>query len=372
MNRALMDRELIEAAWAADLETAGRLLEAGADVNAKDETEQSAYLIATSEGPLELLELTLEHGGDVRSVDSYRGTGLIRAAERGLADVVGRLIRAGIALDHVNRLGWTALHESLIFAQPDRSEDYIDTVRVLVAAGADLRLASQAEGLGPVALARRHGLDAQAELLQRAIDSPLLGRREAEEQLFVAALLGDADAAAVALRSGARVDARNGLDQTALLIAATHSRVSVARLLVALGADPDALDHQHDTPVLVSSLTGNVRILEILLTAGPDLTIANRHGGTAIIPASARGHVEFVRRLLRTGIDLDHANSFGWTPLLQAVVLGGNSDASQEIVRLLVVAGADRSIRDNEGMTALEHAHAKGYTAMAGMLADGS
>ena len=60
-----LDARLIDAAWDADVARARRLIRAGADVNAQDETRQSAFLIATSEGPLELLELTLRHGADV-------------------------------------------------------------------------------------------------------------------------------------------------------------------------------------------------------------------------------------------------------------------------------------------------------------------
>ena len=50
---------------------------------------QSAYLITTSEGYLDLLDLTLAHGARVDDKDSWNGTGLIRAAERGHALVVG-------------------------------------------------------------------------------------------------------------------------------------------------------------------------------------------------------------------------------------------------------------------------------------------
>ena len=75
---------------------------------------QSAYLISTSEGYLELLNLTLKHGADVDSKDSFNGTGLIRAADRGHADIAGRLVQANIKIDHINNLGWTALHEAII------------------------------------------------------------------------------------------------------------------------------------------------------------------------------------------------------------------------------------------------------------------
>ena len=90
------------------------LIAAGADVNAKDKTKQSAYLISTSEGYLDLLDLTLEHGADVDSLDKYDGTGLIRAAERGHHDIVGRLLQTDIDVDHVNNLGWVALHEAIM------------------------------------------------------------------------------------------------------------------------------------------------------------------------------------------------------------------------------------------------------------------
>jgi uncharacterized protein len=108
------NRALIAAAWRNDVAAASRLIAQGADVNAKDETVQSAYLIATSEGYHDLLMLTLENGADIGAKDCYNGTGLIRAADRGHALVIGTLLRAGIEVDHINNLGWTALHEAII------------------------------------------------------------------------------------------------------------------------------------------------------------------------------------------------------------------------------------------------------------------
>lgn len=51
------------------------MIASGADVNAKDDTEQSAYLIATSEGYRALHELTLVNGADLSSLNSYGAPG---------------------------------------------------------------------------------------------------------------------------------------------------------------------------------------------------------------------------------------------------------------------------------------------------------
>jgi ankyrin repeat protein len=134
-QQARLNQQLIAAAWDNDVRRAESLIIRGADVNAKDNTVQSAYLISTSEGYLELLNVTLKHGAHVDSKDSFNGTGLIRAADRGDADIAGRLVQAGVEIDHINNLGWTALHEAIILG--DGSDRYVNTVWVLVAAGAD-------------------------------------------------------------------------------------------------------------------------------------------------------------------------------------------------------------------------------------------
>src|SRR4030095_13637824 len=100
-EQAKLNQQLIKAAWDNDLRRARGLIAKGADVNAKDNTVQSAYLISTSEGYLELLDLALKHRADVDSTDSFNGTGLIRAAARGHADIAGRLVQADIKINHI-------------------------------------------------------------------------------------------------------------------------------------------------------------------------------------------------------------------------------------------------------------------------------
>ncbi len=367
-ERAALDRRLIDAAWDDDLGRARRLIAQGADVNAQDESQQSAYLIATSEGYVDLLELALSHGARVDATDGYDGTGVIRAAERGHGDVVGRLVREGVPVDHVNNLGWTGLHEAIILG--DGGPRYLDTVRVLVASGADVTLPSARDGVRPIDHAGSRGYDAIAHLLSlaEAADHDQVARSAADRRLLAAAAAGDADAVALALRAGAHLETRDAHRRTPLLLASTHDRIEVARVLVALGADPDALDDRHDTPWLVTGVTGSVPMLEALLPAHPDLTLRNRYGGVSVIPASERGHVAYVRRVTETDIDVNHVNDLGWTALLEAVILGDGSEPYQQIVRILLDAGADPAIADGSGVTALQHALSSGQTKIARLL----
>ena len=359
-----LNEGLRAAAWTNDVTEARRLITLGADVNAKDETQQSAYLIATSEGYLDLLRLTLAHGAKVDDKDSWNGTGLIRAAERGHALVVGELLRAGIARDHINRIGYQAIHEAVWLG--DDTPEYATTVRVLAAGGVELDRRSPSAELTPLEMARQIGHTGAAGILETITSAARPADPDAA--LLQAAEVGDANAVAIALRAGANIEARDAHDRTALLLAATYDQVPVANVLVAMGANPNALDDRHDTPWLVTGVTGSVAMLEALLPANPDLKIRNRFGGLSPIPASERGHVDYVRRVVLTGVDLNHVNDLGWTALLEAVILGDGGPNHQEVVQILLAAGADRDIADRAGVSALQHAEQRGQNEVARLL----
>lgn len=157
---------LLAAAYANDVEAARTLVAAGADVNHKDASEQSPYLIATSEvgDDPRLLDLFLAHGAVVNDKDSYNGTGAIRAAHRGYPVIIGRLVRAGVDLDHVNRLGWTALLEAVILGDGGRAHQ--DVVRTLLEAGADPSIRDR-DGRTALDRARERDQDEIVSLLSR-------------------------------------------------------------------------------------------------------------------------------------------------------------------------------------------------------------
>ncbi|MCP2848861.1 ankyrin repeat domain-containing protein, partial [Salmonella enterica subsp. enterica serovar Typhimurium] len=78
------------------IDAARALIDAGANVNAKDRIQDSAYLHAGARGYNEILKMTLTHGADLKSTNRYGGTALIPAAERGHVQTVRILIAAGV------------------------------------------------------------------------------------------------------------------------------------------------------------------------------------------------------------------------------------------------------------------------------------
>jgi ankyrin repeat protein len=161
---------LVAAAYGNHVAAAEVLVDAGGDPNDKDATVQSAYLISTSEvgDDPALLDLLLEGGGDVDSRDSFNGTGLIRAAERGYPRIVRRLLRTEVEIDHVNRLGWTALHEAIVLG--DGGPAHVSVVQLLVDAGADV--SKPGNGVRPLTQATSRGYNEIAEVLRSAGAQP--------------------------------------------------------------------------------------------------------------------------------------------------------------------------------------------------------
>ncbi|MDH1702568.1 ankyrin repeat domain-containing protein [Comamonas terrigena] len=215
--------------------------------------------------------------------------------------------------------------------------------------------------------ARRHTLYRTAALLFGLGGLTLLHAMSATA-LHEAATRGDTAVLRQLLQQGAPVDGRDGAGRTALLAATYANQVEAARLLVAAGADVNAKDAIQDSPYLYAGARGLLEILQLTLAHGADLRSTNRYGGTALIPAAERGHVEAVRTLITAGVDVDHINRLGWTALLEAILLSDGGPRHQQIVQLLLAAGANPNLADGDGVRPLLHAQQRGYTAMADLL----
>ncbi|GAC81689.1 hypothetical protein SAMN04488550_3688 [Gordonia malaquae] len=148
-----------------DAASALALLDAGADPNAKDDLQDSAFLYAGAEGFDTILHGTLRHGADVTSLNRYGGTALIPAAEHAHTSTISILINAGVPLDVVNKSGWTALLEAVVLGDGDAA--HVDAVRQLLDAGADPSI-GDFDGVTP----RQHAVDRGQTAVVAEFDRP--------------------------------------------------------------------------------------------------------------------------------------------------------------------------------------------------------
>jgi len=157
---------LMVAAYRKQYDAALALLEGKADANALEKQQYDVVTIASVADDPQMLKLALDHGASAKNITSpYYGTALIAAAHLGHAGIVRMLIEANAPLDHVNNLGWTALIEAIVLGNGDGR--YQDTVKALVAAGANLNLADRS-GATPLALAKNRNYETIVRILEDA------------------------------------------------------------------------------------------------------------------------------------------------------------------------------------------------------------
>lgn len=142
------------------------LARAGANLELLENDRYDAVTIASVADDEETLRLLLSLGASAKLTTSrYDGTALIAAAHLGHDGVVGQLIAAGAPLDHVNNLHWTALIEAIVLGNGGVRHQQV--VRALLAAGASTRLTDR-EGNTPLAMAKARGYSAMISLLEKA------------------------------------------------------------------------------------------------------------------------------------------------------------------------------------------------------------
>lgn len=254
-------------------ETMKLLLDAGADVNAKNAFDATA-LIWSARDPVKS-KLLIEHGAQV-NVQSRQGrTPLILAAKSDSSAGIVRLMLAKGADPNVkDSRGETAL---LLAAGTGDTE----TMRLLMAKGADVNTAN-AQG-----------------------DTPIM----------FAALGNSLDAVKLLLAKGANVNAattsyhtvRHGqiplIKLTALIYAAPYASPELVRTLIEAGANVNAQDARGLSPLMVAVATErqDLEIVRMLLRAGADVNLKSALGETALDWAEKFGHPAVLAALRAAG-----------------------------------------------------------------------
>ena len=144
------------------VEIARALIDAGADINARAGNRDTPFLLAGASGRTEIIAAMIPAGPDLTLFNRFGGTALIPACERAHVETIALLLTTAIDVDHVNALGWTCLLEIVILG--DGGPRHVEITRLVLAAGARPDIADK-EGVSPLAHARAKGQREVAALI---------------------------------------------------------------------------------------------------------------------------------------------------------------------------------------------------------------
>ena len=400
--------------WAAHrdaLRTVRLLLQAGADVNAADDHGVAPLHRAAENASPAMVDLLLGAGADANTSQTSGLTPLMTAARTGNEQVVRRLLEGGARVnDATSETGSTALMWAV-------AEGHAGIVRELLAAGADPR-ASTVKGFTPLLYAARNGDVPMARtLLAAGVDVDHTGA-DGTHALPYAIILGHDAFAHFLIDEGAdpnasmggvralhatvgRVDTwlgdwnrrHGGSDRYRTIgrraIESTRA-LPLVEALLARGADPNAGattsgmfmsyigyprkgafepfacgtgDLRGATPFWVAAYWANSRVRDIRAGRGD--------AGGSVQVAASEASAEILRVLLAAGADLHRTTADGTTPLMVAAGLGrstytpreprgGRSLGAEKAVRVLLDAGADINAVNEADFTALHGAAFRG------------
>jgi len=146
--------------------------------------------------------------------------------------------------------------------------------------------------------------------------------------------------------------------------AVLHGQSELVQMLLKMGADPNEVGGGGTTPLADAALKGDVVTARLLLEAGAHVDAVSAAGTQPIHDAALGGAAEVIRELAERGADVDaRTRDEGRTALHLAAAMG-----KAEAAAALLDLGADRTVRDGKGRTALEAAERAGHEAVAGVI----
>ncbi len=380
---------LIEAANKGDAEVVEALLDSGADINARDEQNQTALHKAASRGHTPVVKLLLERGADVNAKNLFGQTPLLAPLQRGSLETVRVLLNAGADIEARSRFfgqtpllvvsgSRTKVVEVLLDEGADvnaKGEAYHETalmlasmsgneatVKTLVEKGAEIKAAST-NGRTAMLMAEALGQAEVIKLLQDAGAPRETSRALLPLEAYVPPYLVarakkgrplNPQVALALLNRGAMLKADG---ETALLFAAMRGEAEEVKALLEDGADVNLRHEDGWSGLMLAAANGHSQVVQALLDKGAKVDAKeNLMGQTALIWAVKGGHTASVKALLKGGSTVNARDKFGGTALTRAA-----SNGQAEIVRTLLEAGADINAREYDGDTALIEATAKSH-----------
>ena len=235
---------------------------------------------------------------------------LVDAVKRGDGQAVRALLQAKADGNSAEPDGTTALHWAV------RRADFA-TAELLLKAGAKAGAANR-YGITPLYLACTNGDATMVARLLEAGADPNTTLPDGETVLMTAARTGTVPVIKALLARGANVRARERRKgQDALMWAAAANNGAAVTALIEAGADRDGRSTGGSfTPFLFAVRGGHLESTRALLDAGVDVNQRMSDGTSALVLAVINAHYEVAGQLLARGAD-PNADAQGWTALHQ-------------------------------------------------------
>jgi ankyrin repeat protein len=354
------------------------LLDAGADIDVKDDNGLTPLYWAAFNSSKDVLDLILARG-------NYANT-IHLAACRGDLSRVKTLIEEGTDVNTRDKFGCTPLHWVAL-------ADTNDVGDFLIVKGADAN-ARDDMSFTPLMVARRLGMI--EFLISKGADVNAKVKTHGRTRLHMSCYAGERAAAELLIAKGANVDAKDNGGVTPLRLAAASGHKDIVELLLEKGADVNVTDNQGRTPLAVAkqhkhtevvnilrqhgaietllgaAASGDIDAVKLFLSKGDDINIRGNNGDTPLLIAARNGHEDLVKLLIEKGANINASNNRGRTPLAVAkqgkhaevinilrqhgaveTLHGAAASGDIDEVKRLLSEGQDVNSRDSEGQTPL-------------------
>ena len=306
--------DLVAAIRNADVQVIRKLLDNGADVNARDAEGNTPLILASLYASPECVELLIEKGADVNAANKADATALIRAAT-----------------------------------------DY-EKSRLLLATGANVQVRTALGNTPLILAARRDGNSRTVQLLLERGANATEHNDAGISPVLSGAASGDLGTVQLLLNAGAKADdfpksnKASAADpapsmRTPLMWAAYHNDVSMVRLLLERGADPNQSTY-FGSPLSQACWSDSFEAAELLIAQGANVNARDAVANFTPLHWAAgteTPHPHLVKLLLANGADPNAAGgepvgAFGLAP--QTPRLIAEKRGRTAIVDALVAAGA--------------------------------
>ena len=337
-----------------NVEAMNVLLNAEADPNIVDDCCDTCLQKAVRAGSnKEVLKTIINYGADVNAMNNDNRTALMISCENGNIDALNELLNAGGNPNITHSDEDTCLHKA-ISAGCNK-----EILQALIDHGADVNVTDE-YNVTPLMIACEMGNVRAMNVFLNVGADPDIADDFGDTCLQMAIRAGcNKDDLQAIINHSADVNAQNKNNRTALMIVCKMGNLDAVNMLLNAGADPNISDADGNTCLHVCvGPHYKAQVLQVSIDHSDDVNATNKNNGTALLTACKTGNVDAIGMLLNAGAVPNITQCDGDTCFHEAISAGCNN----EILQALSDHGADVNTTDHDNVTALMKACDKGNT----------